>query len=403
MKVSYHTGIDIGSSFIRTVIISTDQSGHFKIVGNSVVLAGGVQKGHVVSPKEFAIALKDGIKKASESAGGIKIKMAHVAIGSTGLSSSIISGNTIVGRTDKMITHFDLEKSYQAGINKWKETTHKILHKIPLAYKIDGKEVDADPIGMQGSKIEVKFLVISILSQYLEKMLEGFSRAGIELESIVASPLGTSILVLKEKEAIAGAMIADIGQEVTTCAVFENGQPISVFSLPIGGNSITEDIALTLKLDLDSAESIKIGTNISNHPKKMIDEIIEARCEDIFEIINKELKKIGRNGLLPAGITLTGGGSRLTNIVDMTKKHLSLPAKIGVLDQAFENSLKLKDNAWFNAVGVVLYSLHDDNDPNEKDTYKNESTKTGFLSSVKSILKQFLPIFFFLIFANMSL
>lgn len=403
MKVTYHTGIDIGSSFIRTVVLSMDQHGHFKIAGNSVVLANGVQKGHVVDPKEFAKALKEAVQKASSDAGGIKIKKAHVAIGSAGLSSSVISGSTLVGRTDKVITHFDLEKAYQAGINKWKESNHKILHKIPITYKIEGKEIDADPIGMQGSKIEVKFLVISILSQYLEKMLEGFNRANVELESVVASPLASSILVLKEREAVAGAMISDIGQELTTCAVFENGQPISVFSLPIGGNSITEDIALTLKLDLETAEGIKIGTHISNHPKKMIDEIIEARCEDIYEIVNKELKKIGRNGLLPAGITLIGGGSRLSEIVEMTKKHLSLPAKIGVLNQAFENSFKLKDNTWFNAIGVVLYSLHDDSDTNSKDTYKNESTKTGILSAVKSILKQFLPIFFFLISVNMTL
>ena len=147
----------------------------------------------------------------------------------------------------------------------------------------------------------------------------------------------------------------DIGSETVSMTVFENNTLISLQVFPIGSMDITNDIALGLKVSLDEAESIKLGSVIGgDYSKKKIDEIIDARLGDIFELVGNHLKRIKRNDFLPAGIIITGGGANISQIEDLARKQLNLPAKVGPIDNTINTKLKIKDSSWYVAYGVSL-------------------------------------------------
>ena len=166
-------------------------------------------------------------------------------------------------------------------------------------------------------------------------------------------------MVLNKTQKIAGCVLANIGSETVSVVVFENGQPISLEVFPIGGTDITNDIALGLKIPIEEAENLKINDGEAHdYPRKKLEEIILARLSDIFELIESHLKKIGRSGLLPAGIILTGGTSGVSTIEDLAKATLKLPSKLGSLN--FNTSLKncqIKDSSWSVAYGLCIWGL----------------------------------------------
>ena len=249
---------------------------------------------------------------------------------------SVISTSTIaISRADSEVTTLDIKRAHDqcekeipptAGVNR------KILHTIPLQYKIDGKVVLGNPEGMKATKLEVKMLFITSLEHHLNYVIQAIEEAGIVIQDVMASPVAASLVTLTKAQKIAGCVLANIGAETVSIAVFENNIPVSLEVFPIGSTDITNDIALGLKVPLEEAEQIKIGSIAgSSYPRKKLEEIIEARLSDIFELIEAHLKKVGRNGLLPAGIVITGGGAGLGTIEDMARIALRLPSRIGVI------------------------------------------------------------------------
>ena len=189
---------------------------------------------------------------------------------------------------------------------------------------------------------------------------------------------------------LANRVLLDIGAETVSCTVFENSLPISLQVFPIGSMDITKDIALGLKISLEEAESIKLGSVIgAEYPKKKIDEIIEARLGDIFELVSNNLKRLKRNELLPAGVIITGGGSSINNIETITRNILKLPAKVGTLDSSLSNKLKVRDASWYSALSLAL------SNNNEFSNSDYNNSMKGNIKEVKSffklILSQLLP------------
>ena len=197
-------------------------------------------------------------------------------------------------------------------------------------------------------------------------------------------------ILLGNKQKIAGCVLIDIGSDTTSSIVFENNLPISLQVFPIGGMDITKDIALCLKISLEEAESIKMGSVIGgDYSKKKIDDIIEARLDDMFELVENQLKRLKRNELLPAGVIITGGSSAINNIEEIARKQLKLPAKVGPIDYSFNNKFKVRDNSWYTALSLALSS---------NDEYSNDASNSSISgnfkevkSFFKSILSQLLP------------
>lgn len=390
MSRSIITGIDIGTHHIK-VVITDGQNNPPKILAVGLVEARGLRHGYILNIADVVASIKQAVAQAEKKA-EVKVKKAFISIGGIGLGSITSTSSVIISRADSQITALDIKKVQEqcekdippsASLNK------KIIHSIPVQYKVDGKVVLGKPEGMHGNKFEVKTLYITCLEQHLNDIIEAVEEAGISVQDVMASPIAASLITLTKPQKIAGCVLANIGAETVSIAVFENNIPVSLEVFPIGSTDITNDIALGLKVPLEEAEQIKIGAITgASYPRKKLEEIISARLSDIFELIEAHLKKIGRNGLLPAGIILTGGGSGLSGIEDMAKTALRLPSRIGALNLGIPEKNGLRDSAWAVAYGLCILGVHADEDlPIDTSSRIFENSKKTLIAWIK----QFLP------------
>ena len=207
----------------------------------------------------------------------------------------------------------------------------------------------------------------------------------METIDVIASPVALANIALTEKQKIVGVALVDIGEETTSLSVFENGKLISIFTFSIGSTDITNDIALGFKIPLDVAEKLKRGDNAEEFSKKKLDEFIEARLSDIFELIENHLKKIKRSGLLPAGIIFVGGGANVRGLVELSKMVLKLPSAMGTSEIFSNSKTKLRDCSWFTVLGLLASK---DNDGYSENSFVNfyKDLKNALKSSIKQLL-----------------
>ena len=387
------TGIDIGTSQVKVVIselVRVNDRTVTKIIGTGLTESKGLRHGYIINGPDVTLSIQNAVKLAEKTA-GVKVHKAFIAVGGIGLSGVTSSANTIIGRADLQITDLDIEKLgklCEEALPASVVQNHRILHSIPLSYKIDGKIVLAKtPLDMKATKLEAKMLFITCLESHLNDLLEAVDEAGIEVEDVIASPIAASFVTLTKQQKMAGCVLANIGAETVSIVVFENNIPISLEVFHIGSTDITNDIALGLKIPLEEAENIKIGGLGSNSfSKKKLEEIISARLSDMFELIDNHLKKIGRNGLLPAGIFITGGGGGIGSIEDFAKVALRLPSRIATVTSPDQKS-HIKDSTWAVAYGLCVLGL-------SKEEKVNLGLKNAMNKSRQKVfgwIQQFLP------------
>jgi cell division protein FtsA len=295
-----------------------------------------------------------------------------------------------VAKADQEITDTDIEQSIavaEESIPNALMQNRKIIYSIPTLFKIDGKPVLGRVLGMKGVKLETKTLFITCIEPHLNDLVEAVEEAGVEVLDVVASPIAASFVTLSKSQKIAGCVLANIGAETVSIVVFENNIPISLEVFPIGGSDITNDIALGLKISLEEAESIKLGgVTTTSYSRKKLDEIISARLGDIFELIEAHLKKIGKSGILPAGIIITGGSSSIGLIEDLARNYLRLPSRTASLNIG-NGKFQIKDSSWSVAYGLCIIS----NLPDEEERLGLKKHGRNIFKKIAHILKQFLP------------
>jgi len=380
-------GIDIGTSTTRVVV------GEFlkgeknpKIVGVGESETRGLRHGYVIHIPDAVSSLKSALSLAEKSA-GIKIRRAFVSIGGTTLRSEIGNGSAIISKADSEVTNLDTNKALEECESDLSLGNRKILHAFPLSFKLDGKEVLGRPEGMHGNKLEIKALFVTSSTKHWEDLIEVITAAGIEPIDVIASPLAGSNIALSGRQKMVGSAIIDIGAETVSLGVFENESIISLHTFSIGSADITNDIALGLKIPLEKAEGFKIGNNVDEYPKKKLDEIIDARLTDIFELIENHLKKIKRSELLPAGVVFVGGGANTFGIEELSKSVLKLPSKISATEMFGNAKTKLRDPSWYVALGLVVGSK--DNEGYVEGSFPN--LIRDLKHSLKSMVKQLMP------------
>jgi cell division protein FtsA len=382
-------GIDIGSSFIRVVVAGGEgSSGKLPMVlGTGIVPSAGLRHGYVVSRDEAARALRDALRNA-EKESGIRIRHAALCVGGIGIGSESAIGSAIVSRADSIVSRFDIDKAIADAETQIELKNKAILHAFPTSFKVDGKELPARPEGITGGKLEVKTLFITVLEQHLDDLIGVVNDAGVKVTSFTAMPIAAEKLILTDLQRNFGCALIDIGAETVSVAVFENNNLASTHVFGIGSLDITKDIALGLRVTPEEAESLKMGAvSFQSIPKKKLDEIIDARLSDIFELVDKYFKKIGRSGLLPAGAILIGGGSNLSMIESVAKSMLKIPVKTGRLELQSTKG-PLKDRGIACAYGVAI------GDPAHLPSSKATTSHgdgDGFLSVIKTFFKQLMP------------
>lgn len=389
------TGIDIGTNLIKIVTVDAsikNEKGLPKIVAVATAESRGMRHGYITNPKDILFSLEHAIREMEEKTGS-KLKKAFLAVGGVGLSSVVGTSATVISRADLEITNLDIEKVNEqcekelpqsATINK------KIIHTVPLQYKVDGKVINGNPLGMKGNRLEVKMLYIMMIEQHLNDIMQVLEDANIDIEDVVAGPMASSLVTLSNTHKIAGSILANIGSETVSVAIFENGTPVSMEVFPIGSTDITHDIALGLKVPIEEAEQIKLGAITgSAFPRRKLEEIVYARLSDIFDLIESHLKKIGRNGLLPAGIILTGGGSGINAIDELARASLRLPSRVGSIGVDLRDRSGLKDSTWAVAYGLCVFGMNADEGVLETGDFSK--IFKSLLRKGQDLIKKFLP------------
>lgn len=381
------TGIDVGTYQVKVVIVrvtqNKDERSLPQIIGTGYAESRGLRNGYIINDTDVIRSVRSAVAQA-EKAAGVSVKRAYVAMGGIGIDEITSRGEVITSRADSEITAIDLEKAMQDSEERILEhiPNRKILHAIPLGYRIDGEVVLGKPQGMRGTKLEVESLFITTFEQHLNDLVTAIENTGIAVEDIMASSLAASFVMLTKAQKRAGCVLANIGAETVSIVVFENSTPISIKVFPLGSNDITNDIALGLKIPLEEAEKIKRGgMSSATYSKRKLDEIIAARLTDIFELIQAHLKKIQRDGLLPAGIIITGGGSGVATIQDLARAALKLPSRIATLDPG-QNG-KIRDASWAVSYGLCMWGASDE----------EEASAVGIAKHTKNTITQWLSQF----------
>ncbi len=393
------TGIDVGTDSVKVVVSEysrTERGSGKKIIGVGSAESIGLRHGYIVDTQHVARSVRHAVMQA-EKTSRARIESCILSVGGVGLESFIGTGSCIISRADSEISDLDLNRALVASEEALPEAAknnRKIIHAIPMTYKLDGKEVLGRVVGMKGVKLEVKMLYITALDQHLSDLIEAVERVGIEVEEVIASPIASAVATLSKSQRIAGCLLVDIGSETVSMIVYENDLPVSLKVFPIGSSDITNDIALGLRIPLDEAEKVKVGGLLqTSHPRKKLDDIISARLKDIFELIESHLKKLGKNGLLPAGITLTGGGSRIATIEELARASLSLPSHIGKIEINSTAHGEVYDPSWTVAYGLALLGLTaGSGTENHMSTFsKSPSMFKGLGNKISELFKRFLP------------
>ncbi len=391
---NYSVGIDIGTNQVKVIIAefpekeresagavasgnhsgvhtpatggATKRSNSPRILGAGIAEMRGMRHGYITHPPEAAKSIRAAVDQASKSS-GIVIKKAFVSVGGIGLGAIIATGLVNTTKADSEITDLDVRRAIEESE---KELPHvyiqnrKIVHTIPLEYRIDGKKVLGKPQGLKGLRLECRVLYITSQAHHLSEILAALEEADIEALDIIASPMASSLVSLNKTQKIAGCVLANIGAQTTSIIVFEENTPKSLEVFPFGSNDVTNDIALGLKVSLEQAEQIKMGNDRGiTYSKKKLDEIIIARLSDIFDLIDDHLRRMDRSRMLPAGIILTGGGSGIPDIEELARMALHLPSSRAHLP--LEGNLKAisKDYEWSVAYGLAVLGLGSDDNP----------------------------------------
>lgn len=384
MKNNIIAGLDIGSTEIRLVIgqkIDNNKESNLQIIGAVSVPSKGISKGIVTSIEDATSSISACVEKA-ERLTGMPIESVWAGINDPYIKCESSRGVVAVGKSDGEINEDDIERASNSAESLSAFPNYENLHIIPIKYKIDNQENIKDPVGMNGVRLEVETLIVRGLSSQVKNLTKAVHRAGLDIDDLVLSPLATAEAILDFKQKELGVALINIGASTTSMAVYEEGELIHIAVLPIGSEYITADLMLGLRCPINFAERIKIEYGDVNSEqfskkdeinvsilmknedadkefdkisKQYVAKIIKARSEEIFEKINNEFKKIGRSGMLPAGVFLTGGGAKLNNLVSLAKKELRLPAVIGVSKNINTIIDKVNSPEFLTALGLVVW------------------------------------------------
>lgn len=368
--------IDIGTTKICTLVGREEAPGQLRILGVGVEPSQGVRKGVVVDMVAASQAVVRSVEKAERTC-GLEIDSALVSLAGSHVSS--VNSRGVVGVAGRMIDEGDVARAIDAAKAVNIPHNREIIHIIQRGFSIDGQEGIRKPLGMHGYRLEVETHIITASAASVENLRQCVGAAGVEVSQFVLNPLASAEVVLTETEREMGVVICDMGGGTTDMAIYIGGDVWHTNVLPVGGDHITSDIAHGLRLPISQAEEIKIqhghaardevspNESFSIKPfgeeqpveinRQELAHVVEARVEEIFSLVLQEIKRSGYDGLLPAGMVLTGGSSALPGIRTLASQTLNVPVRIAQPENLIGMSDKLVNPAYSTSVGLLKWAL----------------------------------------------
>jgi cell division protein FtsA len=371
-------GLDVGTTKICALIGEVDQDNRLNIVGVGLAPSQGLRKGMVVNIDEAAAAIREALDK-TERISGYKIGSALVGIAGSHVKSQNSRGIVAVSPNMHEIGQQDIDRAIDAARAQPVPHNREVLHVIPREYVVDGESGIHDPLGMSGNRLEVETHIVTGAVTSIHNLIKCVEKTGIEIDDLVLEPLASSESVLTVAERDLGVAMIDIGGGTTDLAIFSNGSIWHTAVIGIGGNHLTNDIAVGLRTPfevaeemkkkygsaladrIDAGDMIKIATfdNASGEAvsRRFLCEIVEARLREMFTMVLDEIRSAGYPGVLPAGVVLTGGSAQLLEIVDLAREVLQMPARVGGPARLTGLVDSINSPAFATSVGLLKWGL----------------------------------------------
>lgn len=405
-----YTALDIGSANTKVIVAERQKDGRLKVLGVLRQPTAGFRKGVIVDPEAAVNSLRrifSDVRQISKKA----VRNVYVNVNGESVRSFSSRGQAAVAKADSEIRQDDIDRALKAAQAINLPSNYLILHSVTREFFVDDIADVIDPLGMNGTRLEVSTLIVSAFAPFVNNAVKLVERSGGAVGGLFFNPLAAAQAVLSKTQKNLGALVVDLGFGTTSAAVYEENKILQAFSFPVGAGHITNDLAVGLKTSVDNAEALKMNysfalskevprrdsvkwrenetvpaTEIS---RRFLSEIVEVRLAEIFELVNNELKNIRRNGQLPGGVILTGGGAKLAGVGDLAKQELKLSVQVGVPDLSsleVENAAYrdlLSDPEMAVAVGLLLSAA--DYEP------PKNFEPGSFLANAKKIIRNLLP------------
>ncbi len=381
-------GVDIGSSKIVTIITKVDEA--VNVFGVSEVKSAGIKKGQIVNIEEAVVAINTSIESAERMA-GVSVSRVIASVGGGSVESQNSRGVVAVAQPEGEITQSEVARVIDAAKAVSLPSTREIIHVLPRSYTVDGQEGIKDPVGMTGTRLEVDTHIVTAGSPTIRNLEKAFSQVGVDMDGLVFSGYSSSLSVLSDTEKELGVVLVDIGAGTTDISIYIDGSVAFSSVLPIGARHITNDLAIGLRISLESAEKVKLFLSRivkkvlkfeeeGDGPKEkrptdevdlmslglpeqlnkvsqktLVDGIIRPRLNEIFTMVGLEIKKSGFGGQTPSGLVITGGGARTVGAVESAKRMLAMPVRIGQPQNIKGIIDEIQDTPYAAVVGLAVY------------------------------------------------
>ena len=372
--------IDVGTTKVCTLVAEPSEEAELRIVGVGVSPSRGLRKGVVLDVEQATQAIAESVEKA-EKVSGYSIDSAYVGVSGSHILGVNSRGIAAISRGERMIVQDDISRAMDAARTIAIPPSRELLHAIPRGYIVDDQDGVRNPLGLRGFRLEVEAHIVTGASASIHNLVECVQNAGVRVgvENLIVQPIAAGEAVLTDPEKDLGVALVDIGGGTTDMAVFIDGSVWHTVVLPVGGNHLTHDLAVGLRTPFAVAEALKtkyghaipgsmesdavVDTTSfgdSSHrsvSRVQLAEIINVRMEEILELILREIKRSGYDGLLPAGVVLCGGTAELAGIKQLARDTLGLPVRIGT-PRGLEGLVEsVRDPAYACSVGLLLWAL----------------------------------------------
>lgn len=403
--------LDVGSSKIRTVIGTlTDKVTMPNIIGVGIAPSGGLRKGLVIDVEEAINDITSSLEDAERMAGE-PIHRVFLGIGGNHLESTNSKGVIAISHTSNEISEEDIDRVLEAAQAVSIPSNRRILRIIPKSFTVDEQKGVKYPVGMTGIRLEVDAHIITGLVPAVKNIEKCVLQAGVDIADTIPACLASSEAVLSKRQKELGVVVVDIGSGGTSVAIYEEGTILHTAILPVGGENVTNDIAIGLRTSVDTADKVKIEygscsledaqeremidlsllskVDVQKVSKKHLIEIIQARYQEIFTMVKQELSRINRDGMLPAGVILTGAAVKTPGLIDLARETLNLPVQIG-FPQNFEGVVdKIDDPAYATAIGLLIWGARFEDRPYGL-TFRSLNLKKAY-SGMRNWVKTLFP------------
>jgi len=408
-------GIDVGTTKVCTLVGRMEDEKSVRIIGVGIEPSDGIRKGVIVDLAAATQAITNSVQRAEQTS-GLEITSALVSLAGAHVSS--INSRGAVAIPGGVIDASDVARALdQAGAIAIPHD-REIVHVIQRGFSVDGQEGIKQPIGMHGNRLEVEAHIITASGATVENLRQCVGAAGVDIQNFVLNPLASAEVVLTEQERQMGVAVCDIGGGTTDLAIYVDGDVWHTMVLAVGGNHLTQDIAHGLRLPVSQDEDVKkqqghavrseIGAEEyfsirpfgEDHPVRInrqdLAHIIEERTAEMFSLIMQEIKRSGYDGLLPAGMVLTGGTSALPGIRRVANEVLDMPVRTAQPENLKGMVDRLNSPSYSTSVGLLYWALAmHENDLSVNGSHKRSRRSKGEASmnfdQIKDWLKRLLP------------